>query len=60
MTMRKEKDVLEMNNEESIRKTQGSLYYYVCYELKSLELAKRTNPCIRVNTRELNRDSFTN
>jgi len=31
-----------------------------CYELKSLELDKRTNSCIRVNTRELNRDSFTN
>jgi len=29
MTMRKEKGVLEMNNKESIRKTQGSLYYYI-------------------------------
>ena len=31
-----------------------------CYELKSLELNKRTNSCIRVNTRELDRDPFTN
>jgi len=23
-----------------------------CYELKSLELGKRTNSCIKVNTRE--------
>jgi len=30
-----------------------------CYELKPLELGKRTNSCIRVNTRELNRDPFT-
>ena len=30
------------------------------YELKPLELDKRTNSCIRVNTRELDRDSFTN
>ena len=26
-----------------------------CYGLKPLELGKKTNPCIRVNTRELNR-----
>jgi len=32
----------------------------ICYELKSLELDKRTNSYIRVNTRELNRDPFTN
>ena len=31
-----------------------------CYELKPLELDKRTNSCIRVNTRELNRKLFTN
>jgi len=31
-----------------------------CYELKSLELDKRTNSCIRVNTRELDRDPFAN
>jgi len=31
-----------------------------CYELKSLELDKSTNSCIRVNTRELDRDLFTN
>ena len=30
-----------------------------CYELKSLELDKRTNFCIRINTRKLNRESFT-
>ena len=30
-----------------------------CYELKSLELGKRTNSYIRVNTRELNRELFT-
>jgi len=30
-----------------------------CYELKSLELDKRTNSCIRVNTRELNKELFT-
>ena len=30
------------------------------YELKSLELDKRTNSCIRVNTRELDRKLFTN
>ena len=30
-----------------------------CYELKPLELGKRTNSCIRVNTRELNRNPFT-
>jgi len=29
-----------------------------CYELKSLELDKRTNSCIRGNTRELNRELF--
>ena len=26
-----------------------------CYELKPLELGKRTNSCIKVNTRELDR-----
>ena len=31
-----------------------------CYELKPLELGKRTNSCIRVNTRELDKDPFTN
>ena len=30
-----------------------------CYELKPLELGKRTNSCIGVNTRELNRELFT-
>jgi len=30
-----------------------------CYELKSLELDKRTNSCIRVNIRELDRELFT-
>ena len=30
-----------------------------CYDLKSLGLDKRTNSCIRVNTRELNRELFT-
>jgi len=34
--------------------------YTTCYELKPLELGKRTNSCIGVNTRELNRDFFTN
>jgi len=29
-----------------------------CYELKSLKLDKRTNSCIRVNTRELDRELF--
>jgi len=31
----------------------------MCYELKSLELDERTNSCIRVNTRELDRELFT-
>jgi len=30
-----------------------------CYDLKSLEWNKRTNSCIRVNTRKLNRELFT-
>jgi len=30
-----------------------------CYELKSLELDKRTNSYIRVNTRELDKELFT-
>ena len=30
-----------------------------CYELKSLELDKRTNSCIRINIRELNKELFT-
>jgi len=30
-----------------------------CYELKSLELDKRTNSCIGVNTRELDKKPFT-
>jgi len=30
-----------------------------CYELKLLEWGKRTNSCIRVNTRELDRELFT-
>jgi len=29
-----------------------------CYELKSLELDKRTNSCIGVSTRELDREPF--
>ena len=29
-----------------------------CYDLKSLGLDKRTNSCIRVNTRELDRELF--
>jgi len=32
---------------------------YYCYELKPLELGKRTNSCIRVNTRELDKEPFT-
>jgi len=31
-----------------------------CYELKPFELGKRTNSCIRINTRELDRNLFTN
>ena len=34
-------------------------YWSTCYKLKSLELDKRTNSCIRVNIRELNRELFT-
>jgi len=30
-----------------------------CYELKYLELDKRTNSCIRVNIRELDKELFT-
>jgi len=30
-----------------------------CYELKSLELGKRTNSYIRVNIRKLNKEPFT-
>ena len=30
-----------------------------CYELKSLKLDRRTNSCIGVNTRELDRELFT-
>jgi len=30
-----------------------------CYELKSLKLDKRTNSCIGVNTRELDKEPFT-
>jgi len=30
-----------------------------CYELRSLELDKRTNSCIRVNIRELDKELFT-
>jgi len=30
-----------------------------CYNLKSLEWDKRTNSCIRVNTKELDRELFT-
>ena len=29
--------------------------YFGCYELKPLKLGKRTNPCIGVNTRKLDR-----
>ena len=30
----------------------------MCYDLKSLELDKRTNSCIRINTREFNEKLF--
>ena len=30
-----------------------------CYELKSLGLDKKTNSCIKVNIRELNKEFFT-
>ena len=30
-----------------------------CYELKPLERGKRLNSCIRVNTRELDKELFT-
>ena len=33
--------------------------YQKCYELKSLEVDKRTNSCIRVNIRELDKKLFT-
>jgi len=36
-----------------------NLVSHICYELKSLELDKRTNSCIGVNTRELDRELFT-
>jgi len=35
--MRKEKDVLKVNNEENIRRTCGSLYYYMRYLLIQYE-----------------------
>jgi len=35
------------------------LWKCYCYKLKPLELGKRTNSCIRVNTRELNKEPFT-
>ena len=35
------------------------IVHIICYELKSLELDKRTNSYIGVNTRELNRELFT-
>ena len=31
----------------------------ICYDPKPLEWGTRLNPCIRVNTRELNRELFT-
>jgi len=33
--------------------------YNHCYEFKPLELGKRTNSCIRVNTRKLDGKPFT-
>ena len=41
---------------ESISTGRVELPYY---ELKPLELGKRTNSYIRVNTRELNRELYT-
>ena len=32
---------------------------YKCYNLKPLERGKRSNSCIRVNIRELNRELYT-
>ena len=34
-------------------------YYLQYYELKPLEQGQRTNSCIKVNTRELNKELFT-
>jgi len=34
-------------------------FHSQCCEFKPLELGKRTNSCIRVNTRELDKEPFT-
>jgi len=39
--------------------TKSLLHKQICYELKSLEWNKKTNSCIRVNIRELDRELFT-
>ena len=40
-------------------KERSKVHCHWCYELKPLELGKRTNSCIRVNIRELDRELFT-
>ena len=40
------------------RSIEVFLRRYQCYKLKSLGLDERTNSCIRVNTRELNKELF--
>ena len=42
-----------------LRGIKSEIFADYCYGLKSLELDKRTNSCIRVNTRELDKEPFT-
>jgi len=47
-----------MSEERDVQNT-SNIHKAACYDLRSLEWDKRTNSCIRVNTRELNRELFT-
>ena len=51
----KSNKVIETNN----RITAILAHLRECYKLKFLGLDKRTNSCIRVNTRELDKELFT-
>ena len=42
-----------------LRGIKSEIFADYCYGLKSLELDKRTNSYIRVNTRELDKEPFT-
>jgi len=53
------KEILNQKKIDKEKRKKLVSKYTICYELKPLALSKRTNSCMRVNIRELNKELYT-